>query len=111
MQGCAPRAVDLSNESEVTRKLYGMDEKITEPFGRQCLMARRLVEHGVRFVQLFHGGKCDQKSDTWGAPGDGQAENPPHAPAPGRPLARQLSGMQNPGLGASSLVMCDRAVR
>ena len=53
MQGCAPEAVDLGSESDATKKLYGLDEKITEPFGRQCLMARRLVERGVRFVQLF----------------------------------------------------------
>ena len=52
MQGCAPEAVDVSRESEATRKLYGMDDKVTEPFARQCLMARRLVERGVRFVQL-----------------------------------------------------------
>jgi hypothetical protein len=56
MQGCAPEALDVTKESEATRKLYGLDDKLTEPFGRQCLMARRLVEHGVRFVQLFHGG-------------------------------------------------------
>ena len=55
MQGCAPEAVDLNSESEATKKLYGLDNKITEPFGRQCLMARRLVEHGVRFVQIFAG--------------------------------------------------------
>src|SRR5262245_15591616 len=46
MQGCAPRAVDISSESDATKKLYGLDDKITEPFGRQCLMARRLIEHG-----------------------------------------------------------------
>src|SRR5438552_9917815 len=56
MQACAPDAVDTANESEATRKLYGLDNAITEPFGRQCLMARRLVERGVRFVQLFQGG-------------------------------------------------------
>ena len=55
MQGCAPDAVDLNSESEATKKLYGLDNKITEPYGRQCLMARRLVERGVRFVQIFAG--------------------------------------------------------
>src|SRR5215831_8528266 len=67
MQGCAPEAVDVNHESEATRKLYGMDEKVTEPFGRQCLMARRLVERGVRFVQLYHGGMGQQNRDTWDA--------------------------------------------
>ena len=52
MQGCAPEAINTSAESDATKKLYGLDNTVTEPFGRQCLMARRLVERGVRFVQL-----------------------------------------------------------
>src|SRR4029450_5911749 len=64
MQGCAPDAVDVGRESAATRKLDGLDDTITEPFGRQCLMARRLVERGVRFVQLFHGGMGNQNTDT-----------------------------------------------
>lgn len=55
MQAAAPEAVELSGESEATKKLYGMDDKVTEAFGRNCLLARRLVERGVRFVQLYHG--------------------------------------------------------
>jgi hypothetical protein len=55
MQAHAPQAVDLSRESPATRALYGMDDPVTEPFGRNCLLARRLVERGVRFVQLYHG--------------------------------------------------------
>jgi hypothetical protein len=55
MQAHAPEAVDLSNESEETQRLYGIDEQETEGFGRNCLLARRLVERGVRFVQLYHG--------------------------------------------------------
>ena len=55
MQAEAPEAVDLSQESEATKAMYGMDREITEPFGRQCLQARRLVERGVRFVQVYSG--------------------------------------------------------
>ena len=55
MQAEAPDAVDLSKETEATKKLYGMDDKETATFGRNCLLARRLVEHGVRFVQLYSG--------------------------------------------------------
>jgi hypothetical protein len=55
MQAEAPEAVDLSNETEETKRLYGMDRKETEVYGRNCLQARRLVERGVRFVQLYHG--------------------------------------------------------
>jgi hypothetical protein len=55
MQAEAPQAVDLGNETEATRKLYGMDREETAVFGRNCLLARRLVERGVRFVQLYSG--------------------------------------------------------
>jgi len=55
MQAAAPEAVDLTQETEVTKKLYGFGNKDTEPFGRCCLLARRLVERGVRFVQIYHG--------------------------------------------------------
>lgn len=55
MQATAPEAVDLSKETPATKKLYGMDEKETENFGSMCLLARRLAERGVRFIQLYHG--------------------------------------------------------
>jgi hypothetical protein len=55
MQAEAPEAVDLSKESPAIQNLYGLDRDETKTFGRQCLMARRLVERGVRFVQLYHG--------------------------------------------------------
>ncbi|MGE4550586.1 MAG: DUF1501 domain-containing protein, partial [Opitutales bacterium] len=55
MQAEAPEAIDLSGESQATQHLYGLDQEQTKIFGRQCLMARRLVERGVRFVQLYHG--------------------------------------------------------
>ena len=54
MQAKAPEAFDIDAESEATQRLYGVDNKVTEIFGRQCLLARRLVERGVRFVQLYH---------------------------------------------------------
>ena len=55
MQAEAPEAVDLSGESEATKEMYGLNEKKTETFGRMCLLSRRLVERGVRFVQLYSG--------------------------------------------------------
>ena len=65
MQQAAPEAVDLSQETETTKQLYGLDHKDTETFGRNCLLARRLVERGVRFIQLFSGtgSKWDSHSD------------------------------------------------
>lgn len=55
MQAQAPEAVDLSQETEATQKLYGLDQKDTQVYGRNCLLARRLVERGVRFIQLYSG--------------------------------------------------------
>ena len=55
MQAEAPEAVDLSKETEATKTLYGLGHRDTEAFGRNCLLARRLVERGVRFVQLYSG--------------------------------------------------------
>ena len=55
MQQHAPEAVDFSKESDETKELYGINEKRTEDFGRKCLLARRLVERGVRFIQVQHG--------------------------------------------------------
>jgi len=60
MQGKAAEVLDLGSESPATQKLYGIDNPVTENFGRQCLMARRLCEAGVRFVQCTHSYKWDQ---------------------------------------------------
>lgn len=56
MQTAVPETLQLGKESAATQKLYGIDHESTRPFGQQCLVARRLVERGVRFVQIFHGG-------------------------------------------------------
>ena len=56
MQSAAPEAVDLSRETAETKKLYGLDDKKTQAYGRNCLLARRLAERGVRFIQLYHRG-------------------------------------------------------
>ncbi len=106
MQGCAPVAVDLKLVSEATRKLYGLDDKVTEPFARQCLMARRLVERGVRFVQLYHGGLGSQRYDTWDAHDDvkdnhthrGRRSGPSH-----RGAADGLEGARTAGFHAGNL--------
>jgi hypothetical protein len=105
MQGCAPEAVDVSRESEATRKLYGLDQKTTEPFGRQCLMARRLVERGVRFVQLYHGGLGNQNTDTWDAHDDVKRNHTTHAAEVDRPIAGLLTDLKARGLLDSTLVV------
>lgn len=64
MQASAPEAVNLADETEATKALYGLDKKETQVFGRNCLLARRLVERGVRFVQLYHGAGSKWDSHT-----------------------------------------------
>ncbi len=56
MQTAVPEVLRFAEESEATRRLYGLDHQVTRPFGEQCLAARRLIERGVRFIQIFHGG-------------------------------------------------------
>ena len=98
MQGCAPDAIDIRSESEATRKLYGLDDSVSEPFGRQCLMARRLVERGVRFVQIFAGGVGNQNTDTWDAHDNIKANHTQHAAETDRPLAGLLTDLKARGL-------------
>jgi hypothetical protein len=105
MQGCAPEAVDLNGESDATKKLYGLDNKITEPYGRQCLMARRLVERGVRFVQIFSGGVGDQNVDTWDAHGDIKSNHTQHAAEVDLPAAGLLTDLKSRGLLDTTLVI------
>ena len=65
MQMAAPEATDLSDESEATRKLYGMDDSRTENFARECIMARRLAERGVRFIQVSHAHSLKFNNEQW----------------------------------------------
>ena len=102
MQREAPGAFDLSGESELTRRLYGIDQAATDVFGRQCILARRLVERGVRFVQLYHtsGGfqPWDQHSDLKG----GHTRN---ALATDLPIAGLLKDLKARGLLEETLVI------
>ena len=104
MQGCAPEVVDLRAESAATQKLYGLDNPVTEPFGRQCLMARRLVERGVRFVQLYHGGLGNQNTDTWDAHEDVYSNHTKHAAEVDLPISGLLTDLRSRGLIDSTLV-------
>ena len=105
MQGCAPGAVDVASESEATKTLYGLDNPISEPFGRQCLMARRLVERGVRFVQIFAGGVGNQNTDTWDAHDDIKTNHTQHAAETDRPMAGLLTDLKAHGLLDGTLVI------
>jgi hypothetical protein len=105
MQGCAPEAVDVSKESDATRKLYGLDDAATEPFGKQCLMARRLVERGVRFVQLFNGAKLRTDVDDWDAHGNLTNNHSLHAREIDKPIAGLIRDLKQRGLLDETLVM------
>src|SRR5438093_1945393 len=82
-----------------------MDEKITEAFGRQCLLARRLFENGVRLVQVFSGGLGDQNTDTWDAHVDVKTNHTLHAAETDRPIAGLLTDLKARGLLDSTLIV------
>jgi hypothetical protein len=103
MQQHAPEAVDLASESEATRELYGITEKRTEDFGRRCLLARRLVERGVRFVQLYAGGA--HNDDNWDAHGDLLKNHNYHAGRTDKPIAGLLKDLKQRGLLDETLVV------
>ncbi len=105
MQGCAPEAVDISQEPEETRRLYGMDDPVTEPFGRQCLLARRLVQRGVRFVQLYSGALRQQNIDTWDAHSNLIENHTLHAGEVDRPIAGLLTDLKRTGMLDETLVV------
>jgi hypothetical protein len=103
MQATAPEATDLSRETEATLKLYGMDEKKSEVFGRQCLLARRLVERGVRFVQIYSGG--NHNDANWDAHGDLKMNHDLHAGETDKPIAGLLTDLKQRGLLNETLIV------
>ena len=103
MQMNAPEVVDFAKETEETKKLYGMDNPETEKFGRKCLMARRLVERGVRFVQVYSGG--GHGDDTWDAHGDIVGNHGAHARNTDKPIAGLLMDLKRRGLLKDTLVV------
>ena len=103
MQQHAPEAVDLTKETAATRMAYGLDEKHTADFGTRCLLARRLVERGVRFVQLYSGG--GPVSVQWDAHDDVNANHEKMCGLVDRPLAALLADLKQRGLLDSTLVV------
>lgn len=103
MQSHAPEAVDLSKESEATRKLYGLDQTRTAEFGTRCLLARRLVERGVRFVQLYSGG--GPVSVQWDAHKDLVGNHEKMCGMTDIPVAGLLKDLKQRGLLDSTLVI------
>lgn len=103
MQTSAPEAVDLSQEDESTQKMYGLDNDRTRDFGRRCLLARRLVQRGVRFVQLYSGGA--HNDDNWDAHGDLEKNHNYHAGNTDQPIAALLADLERQGMLDETLVV------
>ncbi len=101
MQLSVPETTDLKGESEHTKRLYGLDAKETEPFGRNCLLARRLLERGVRFVQLFQGAS----GVNWDAHGDLLGNHGERAREYDQPVAALLKDLDARGMLEDTLVM------
>ncbi len=100
MQSAAPEAVDLSGETHETKCLYGLDRKETAEFGARCLLARRLVERGVRFVQLYSGDVTG-----WDAHDDVEANHSRMCLRTDRPAAALLKDLKRRGLLDETLVI------
>ena len=103
MQSSAPEATDLSKEPEHIQKMYGLDNPRSAPFGRQCLMARRLVERGVRFIQIYSGG--NHNDANWDAHGDLFDNHTLHAGETDKPIAGLLEDLKQRGLLDSTLIV------
>jgi hypothetical protein len=103
MQLSAPEAFDVASESEATRKLYGMDDAVTEDFGRRCLTARRLAERGVRFVQIWSG--AAGPTNNWDNHASIAKELPPMCAATDKPIAALLKDLKARGLLDDTLVL------
>ena len=100
MQADAPEAVDIANETEATKKLYGLDRSETMSMGRNCLLARRLVERGVRFVQIYHGA-----GNKWDAHSGIEKNHAELCRSMDQPVAGLLKDLKSRGLLDETLVI------
>ena len=100
MQSAAPEAVDISRETEATKKLYGMDDPTTKEFGTRCLLARRMIERGVRFVQLYSG-----DTNGWDAHEDVLKNHTEYCGRTDKPVAGLLRDLKQRGLLEDTLVI------
>ena len=100
MQSAAPEAVDLSKETEATKKLYGLDNPVTAKYGTMCLLARRLVERDVRFIQLYSG-----SGSAWDAHNNLEGNHTKMCASSDRPIAGLLADLKSRGLLDSTLVV------
>lgn len=100
MQSHAPEVVDLSKETEETKRLYGLDRKETSEFGTRCLLARRMAERGVRFIQVYSG-----DTNGWDAHSDLEANHSKLCQQTDKPIAGLLTDLKRRGLLKDTLVV------
>jgi hypothetical protein len=105
LQLSAPEVLDISKESAATRKLYGLDEKITGDFGRNCLVARRLLERGVRFVQIWSGADNGFPRRNWDSHEDIAKDHGDMAASMDQPAAALLKDLKARGLLDDTVVI------
>jgi hypothetical protein len=106
MQNAAPEAFDVEHESPATKALYGLGDPATDIFARQCLMARRLVERGVRMVQVYHTQTSKRSScQLWDQHGGLKSELPANCAATDRPIAGLIQDLKGRGLLEDTLVL------
>jgi hypothetical protein len=105
MQMSVPDAADLSNESEETRKLYGLDHDASQGFARNCLLARRLLERGVRFVQLFNGGAFGSPRINWDGHENLKENHEAQAATMDCPVAGLIQDLKQRGMLEDTLVI------
>jgi hypothetical protein len=105
MQVSVPQVIDFDQETEATRRLYGLDQPVTRGFGRNCLLARRLLERGVRFVQLYHGGAFGSPRINWDAHEDIADNHGKQAATLDQPVAGLLRDLKARGLLDDTLVL------
>lgn len=105
LQVSAPEALNLSGESEATKKLYGMDETITEDMGRRCLVARRLLERGVRFVQVWSGADNGFPRRNWDSHEDLARDHLDMGTGMDKPTAALIKDLKARGLLEDTIVL------
>jgi hypothetical protein len=105
LQLSAPEVLDISKESAATRRLYGLDEAITEDFGRNCLIARRLLERGVRFVQVWSGADNGHPRRNWDSHEDLAKDHGEMGASMDRPAAALLKDLKARGLLDDTIVI------
>jgi hypothetical protein len=105
MQLAVPRVTDISGETAATLAQYGLDEERTAPFGRNCLLARRLIEQGVRFVQVYSGGAFGSPRINWDGHEDVKVNHTQEAALIDKPVAGLLRDLRQRGLLDDTLVL------